>query len=313
MLLIKESSNENMRLSTLPNRAKFVVIYYLFIVAYWIITFILGLKFSQANYYYQFFFGLIPLLGGVGGLINAQKWGGLKSGLGRAVFFLSLGLVTWGLGQMVWSYYVIFEHAEVPYPSFADLGYVISWPLWSIGMINLSKATGARFGLRRNWAKVLTVVLPLVILALTYYLLIIVARDGALFPEIDTSLVFIKTVLDVGYPLGDVVILTLALLVFGLSAGYLGGRYKFAIYALLAGFVVNYFTDFSFSYSTNAETYYNGHWVDLMFPTAMALLAFGVNALAPPQVRKDTDASPRDSTPAADDSSDETANKQVAA
>jgi hypothetical protein len=91
----------------------------------------------------------------------------------------------------------------------------------------------------------------------------------------------LKVILDVGYPLGDVFILSFALLIVGLSAGYLGGRYRSAIYTLLAGFVFMYAADFSFAYTTSQGTYYNGHWVDLLFPTALALMAYGLNRMEP--------------------------------
>jgi hypothetical protein len=264
--------------------AKVVIGSYLVVVVYWAVVYFAGLRDTQISYIYQLVFGLIPLLGGISGLVTAGKWGGLKSKLGRSLFFISCGLVSWGLGQMVWSYYTITGIDDIPYPSFADLGYILAVPFWLIGMVNLSKATGAKFGLKKVGVKVLAVLLPLVVAAISYYLLVIVARGGTLLADGDTSTIA-KTVLDISYPMGDVLILTASLLVFGLSAGYLGGRYKSSIYALLLGFIVMYFADFSFSYTTNAETYYNGHWVDLLFPTAMALMAFGVNAIVPPKTK----------------------------
>ncbi len=272
-------------MNILPISAKIIVGFYLFVVAYWAVVFFGGFKDTQLSYIYQFVFGLIPLFGGIWGLLTAKKWGGLASKLGRSLFFISCGLISWGLGQMVWSYYANFGIATIPYPSFADLGYILAVPFWLFGMVNLSKTTGTRFGLKKTGSKYMVILLSLAIAMMSYFLLIVVARGGALFPEIETSLTFAKLILDIGYPMGDVLILTLSLLVFGLSAGYLGGRYKYPIYALLFGFVVMYFADFSFSYTTNAETYFNGHWVDLLFPTAMALLAFGVNAIVPPRIK----------------------------
>ncbi len=262
----------------ISKKAKIVIGYYLLIVAYWLFAYLSHIKTSEVNYLYQFFFGLIPLVGGIGGLINAKKWGLLKSRLGKALFFLSLGLITWGLGQMVWAYYVIFGITDVPYPSFADLGYVISWPLWALGMINLAKSTGAKYGFRNKFNKILAFVIPVVVAITSYYLLIVIAKDGTLIPQHESLL---KIVLDIAYPLGDIVILTFSLVVFGLTFKFLGGVYRLPILALLAGFVVNYVADFSFSYTTTAGSYYNGHWVDLLFPTAMALLAFGVNSIDP--------------------------------
>lgn len=251
--------------------------YYVAIVGYWLACYLLDIRANPFNYWYQFFFGLIPLVGGLVGYFRiANKWGGFSSYLGRALSFLSLGLITWGIGQMVWSYYTIAQIAEVPYPSFADPAYIISWPLWIVGMINLSRATGAKLIIKKQ-GKLLLYSIPIFATVASYWLLFVVARGGV----IDTASGMVKLFFDLAYPIGDIVILTIALLVLGLSFNYLGGKFKLSILGIIAGFVFNYIADFSFSYTTTKETYYNGHWVDLLFPTAMALLVYGILSFDP--------------------------------
>ena len=260
----------------LNRESKILLIYFAVIVIWWLVLYLQNIRYETVNYLYQFAFGLIPLLGGISGIIKSKKWGGLKSKVGSALFYISLGLVTWGIGQMFWSVlYNIILKVEVPYPSLADIGYVLSWPLWAVGIIKLSHATGARFSLIRFKGKVFLFVIPIILVLFSYYFLVVVARGGLLT---DISGGYLKVFFDLAYPTGDVVILTLAVLIYGLSFNYLGGKFKLPIIILLLGFVVNYFVDFSFSYVTTAETYYNGHWVDLLFPTAMMLIAFGVNS-----------------------------------
>ena len=273
-----------------PKKSNLIATYYLLVVVYWLVCYVFNIRDSEVNYAYQFFMGLVPLLGGVGGLLNAKKWGGLRSSLGKALTLLSLGLIAWGLGQMVWSYYVIFTSNSVPFPSFADLGYITAVPLWALGIIGLSKATGAKYGLKKKSRMLGALVLPFILAGASYYFLVVLARGGTLIPSGDN---LVKTVLDVGYPLGDVVVLTFAVLIYGLSAGYLGGRYRMAINTLLAGYVVMYFADFSFAYTTTKNTYYNGHWVDLLFPTALAMMAYGLNKMEPTLAAK-----PQPQTPA---------------
>ena len=72
------------------------------------------------------------------------------------------------------------------------------------------------------------------------------------------------------------VILTLALVVFGLSFKYFGGKYKVPIFSLLAGFAVMYFADFVFSYTTTNNTFFNGDVGDMLFTVALFLMTFGV-------------------------------------
>lgn len=240
-------------------------------------------KFSAWNYWYQVLLAIIPLLGGLFGFINSYRWGGLRSRLGQSLFFIAAGLTTWGLGQCYWSYVTIRGYTEVPYPSFADVGYIISWPLWTIGIVLLALAAGARFTMRKHApVKLYSWVFGVaaVIIAASYWLLIVVARHGlALAGESPIRLFF-----DLAYPVGDVVILTIAALTGTVLFRYLGGRYRLAIGLILLGYALNYLTDFTFSYVTTAETYYNGHFVDLMFPTVMTVLSIGLAALEPPKV-----------------------------
>ena len=199
----------------------------------------------------------------------------LKSNVGRALFFIAAGTTAWGVGQMFWSlYYNILMKVDIPYPSLADVGYIVAIPLWVIGIINLSYATGVKFSLKNVMGKLFLFILPIVLIAFSYYLLIDVARAGQIS---DFKGGAYKVFFDLAYPLGDVLILTLSVLVYGLSFKYLGGRYKFPILSIILGFIVQYITDFSFSFVTTNNTYFNGHWVDILFPTAMALIVFGIN------------------------------------
>lgn len=257
--------------------SKIVFSYFVLVAIWWLVLYLLNIKYNIHNYLYQFGFGLIPLLGGLSGIVKSKKWGFLRSKVGSAVFFISSGLVSWGLGQMAWSFYNIVLKIEVPYPSLADVGYIGAVPLWAIGIVYLSKATGARFSLKKIHGKIFLFIIPLLASIISYYLLIVVTRGGS----IDLNNELLKLFFDFAYPIGDLIILTLALLIYGLSFNYLGGRFKIPIMTLVAGFILMYLTDFSFSYVTTVETYYNGHWVDLLFPAVMAILAFGINNLDP--------------------------------
>lgn len=250
---------------------------YALAIIWWLEIFFTGSRDTPQNYYYGALLGLIPLVGGVAGLALSRKWGSLKSALGRSVLFLSLGLITWGIGTLIFAYYNIALDVEVPYPSLADVAYIVSWPLWALGVVSLSKATGAQFGLRTTSGKIGLLLIPLFVIVLSYYLLVVVARGGFDFEESAGLKIFF----DLAYPVGDVVILTLATLVYGLSLKYFGGKFKLAVYLILLGFVLNYLADFSFSYTTTLETFYVAGWVDLLFTTAMAALALGVNTLDP--------------------------------
>jgi len=240
---------------------------------FWLALFLTHTTDGFYNYFYSFLFGLTPLIGGAIAMFSAKTWGGLKTALGKAVFFIGLGVFLWGCGEMIWSYYNFILSTAAPYPSLADLGFAPSIFFYGLGAFYLSKVTGAKFGLRSPVAKAFVVVAPFIIFAISYYLLVTVARGGVLVPESEGVL---KTILDLAYPLGDFLALAIAIIISGLSFKYLGGRYKYDIFAVLLGLGVMFLGDMAFSYATTVGTYYNANFGDLLLTLGTFLLTFGV-------------------------------------
>lgn len=211
-------------------------------------------------------------------MMRAKLWGGLRSSLGRAIFFISLGLFLWGFGESIWSYYNFFKGIPAPYPSLADIGFAPSIFFWILGTAYLAVATGAFIALKRKtWAKVALFLIPLVLLIPSYYVQVSLAREGVIVPPGETTL---KAILDIAYPFGDFLALTFAAVVFTLSYKYAGGLYRRPVIGLLAGLAIMYFADSWFSYTTTKETYYNGDFGDFMLMVGLFLMTFGILAFA---------------------------------
>lgn len=244
-----------------------------FLIVFWAALFLAGPTAGFYNYSYSFLFGLIPLIGGMVAIARARIWGGFRSAVGKAVFFIGLGIFFWGCGEMIWSYYNFFLGIPAPYPSLADIGFAPSIFFYGLGAMYLSKATGAKFGLRNKYAKFFIVIAPLIILSISYYVLVVIARNGVLVPPDEPP---IKIIFDIMYPLGDFVGLAVSIIISGLSFRYLGGKYKIDIIAILAGLGVMFVADSVFSYTTTVGTYYNGNFGDLLLTTGLFLLTFGV-------------------------------------
>jgi hypothetical protein len=252
---------------------KISVIFLAFLLVLWIALMSTGTTEGFYNYLYSFLFGLTPLIGGVIALFSANKWGGLRTAIGKAVFFIGLGIFFWGCGEMIWSYYNFFLGIPAPYPSLADVGFAPSIFFYGLGAFYLSKVTGAKFGLRNKIAKLFVVIAQVIIVALSYYVLVVIARNGVIVPEGESLL---KIILDIAYPLGDFLALTIAVIISGLSFKYLGGRYTFDIAAILLGLGVMFVGDSFFSYTTTVGTYYNANWGDLFLMLGTFLLTYGV-------------------------------------
>lgn len=210
-------------------------------------------------------------------------WGRFKSAVGKAVFFTGLGIFCWGTGEMIWSYYNFFVGEPAPYPSLADLGFAPSIFFYGLGAIYLAKATGAKYGLRNMYAKAFVLLAPIVLLVVSYYAFVVIARGGVLVPPGETPL---KVVLDIAYPLGDFLALTIAVIVSGLSFKYLGGKYVFDIVSILLGLAVMTVADAVFSYTTTLGIFYNGQFGDLLLTLGLFFLTFGVLGFCAPLKEK---------------------------
>ena len=218
---------------------------------------------------------ILPITGGILGIKNSMSWGGLKSAMGRATLFISLGLLAWGGGMVIWNYYLFFTNIEVPYPSLADVIFILSWPLWSYGLIELSKAIGAQFGWHNMLNKKRIFFVSAIFIIASFYLLFGVARQWSVALA-DGGL---KLFFDLFYPIGSIIISTLVALIYWLSRNLIGGVYKKPVMILLFGFMINYIGDFTFSYTTTKGTYFNGHIADFIFTTAMFAISLGLSLL----------------------------------
>lgn len=260
------------------NKLSFIVlVYFCLMLLYWVGLQIKGSTDLTINLFYSFTLNTLSFMGGVFGVFVSLRWGGFRSILGRGLLLMSLGLISWGaLGGYVWSYYNFILHQEIPYPSLSDVGFLGAVPLWAIGMFFLAKATGVKYGLKNRAGKAYLFLLPILSFLASYYLLVTVARHGSVSDGGSS----IKVFFDFAYPIGDVAIITIALLIFGLTLKLLGGLYRQPIHLLLAGFIGMFFADMAFSYSTTVETYYNGNYADLLFTIGLFLIGFGITSFA---------------------------------
>lgn len=78
----------------------------------------------------------------------ARRWGGFTSQIGRAVWLLSIGGCLWGIGNFIWYYYnsclawgplACGKGMDVPYPSWADAGYLALLPFAGVALWSLTR------------------------------------------------------------------------------------------------------------------------------------------------------------------------------
>lgn len=261
-------------------RSKFTyIVFFLFalVLAWWIY---LQTNNKDSVYYYYGFYSVISLTAGLFGIyISQKKWGGFSSVIGRAVMFLSFGLLGQAFGLLTWTYYNILKEVAIPYPSIADIGYFALIPFYSYAALMIAKASGVKFALRSKKGKLWLLLIPIAMLAVAYGLFL---KDTS-FEDSSPLRIF----LDIGYPLGDVIPVTIAVLTLILSSSLLGGMMRSRIMWLIFAFIFQFATDYTFLYLIATEKFTDGGIVDLMYPVSHLVMAVGIIGLSNISLKKD--------------------------
>lgn len=249
--------------------AKVAIVYWVLLCFWWIKIRLFGQEVGTENYLFNLSYFFFNVVGGLAGLLVAHyKWGGFKSAVGRGLSFLGLGLLGQGFGLLIWTYYNLILKVEVPYPSLADIGYFSLIPFYTIAMLNFARATGVKVGIRTLSGRFQVILIPFVVFTVSY--LLFVQNVG-----IDLSNL-VKTFLDIGYPFGEALSVSLGLLTFVLSRGILGGVMKKRVVFLIFALTFQYLTEFTFLYTSGLQLYYNASFVDMMYATSYFLMSLSL-------------------------------------
>lgn len=258
----------------IPNSVLLLAACYVPVLVWWVNLTLRGVSETGENYIFGIILGLLTIICGVTGLTKSKDWGYFSSNIGRFIIFLSSGFIAWGIGTLIIGYFNIALDQVYPYPSIADLAYILSWPLWFIGMLNLYRATGAHSKFKETKGKLIALLIIIFALSASYYFLFILARGGMISIANEN---LIRIFFDFAYPVGDAVIITTSLLLFGLSIKYLGGFFRTPILLIIFGFILNYVADIIFTYINTIGTYSVGNWVDMLYATVFFILGIAVN------------------------------------
>jgi diguanylate cyclase (GGDEF)-like protein len=160
----------------------------------------------------------------------------------RAWWWLSAGTAAWAAGQVVWSYYEVVLDREVPFPSLADVGFLL-FPVFSaVGLVVWLGSQGDQLVARGRD------VLDGLIIA---WSLLIVSWVTALGSVVESGGGWVPLTLSLAYPVGDLILGTLALL--ALARGAASERLTLVVLAAgLGGLAV---ADSAYVYLVSQELY----------------------------------------------------------
>lgn len=182
-------------------------------------------------------FTLSPLFAIILGILALNSFG-VNNIHGKANLFIIAGVTCWFLGEFLWLIYEIILEID-PYPSAADIFYLIGYPFLMIGIIfelKIGKLVPEKTNLMKN--KIALIILS-VLTAITLYFGVYLAYDS----EISAS----ENALGMTYGIGDLILLFAVLYLVQLSFQYKGGELFKSTLALAAGLVFTWFADILFA------------------------------------------------------------------
>jgi PAS domain S-box-containing protein len=148
---------------------------------------------------------------------------------------LATSAASWAAGQVAWTIYEVGLADAVPFPSGADVGFVLAVPFAIAGVLTFPSGPSTLTNRFR-------VLLDGAIVAAS---LVFVAWPIGLHELVDQpGFAVTSRVLVVGYPAADVMVITLL----ALSVRKAAGRFRQVVMLLIAGFSLNLLADGSFAY-----------------------------------------------------------------
>ncbi|MBI1862949.1 hypothetical protein HYS00_02415 [Candidatus Microgenomates bacterium] len=213
------------------------------------------------NFVYNGVYGLVFLYGGIVGSAFGTKLGGWKSSIGRATILISSGLLFYGIGQFVWMYYNMYLHNNVPYPSLADLFFILLSPLVGLGFWYILSMY------RTFISRRLIIELFITLIVIGSINIIFVTR-----PDLSNEVGLWGKVLNIYYPLSDSLLASLAFITFRTG----GGKFEKSILLFSAGMLLMSTADTLFTFRNNTGAYWNGDITDLLFALGGFTLSWGI-------------------------------------
>ncbi|MDO8846800.1 MAG: hypothetical protein Q7W51_00220 [Coriobacteriia bacterium] len=200
-------------------------------------------------------------------------WAALQFSAGvpirRQWLFIGLGVLAFGLGNVVWTLYA--AQGLEPFPSLADIGYSLLYPLAAYGIWSALLSFRRMFDIKTPLA--VGAAIAAVATGTLYF---------SLFQTIaaDTETSVLGKVLSIGYPIGDMWLLLLPAIAIAIVASRMaGGRIAWPWYATCVGLVLISAADSLYAVQSWNGTYQSGSYVDIIWCVGFTAIAVGASVL----------------------------------
>jgi diguanylate cyclase (GGDEF)-like protein/PAS domain S-box-containing protein len=173
---------------------------------------------------------------------------------------LALASAAWASGEIIWSFYELALDREVPFPSLADVGFLVAYPLAALAMLTLPTSP-------RQLSSRVRTMLDASIVAGAGLLIAWATFLGTLYQ--DSSGTLLEQAIGLAYPTADVILGGIVLLV--VVRAQPGRRTTLVLLAL--GLLALAVADSAFAYLTYIDEYATGGAIDASWDVGYLLIA----------------------------------------
>lgn len=176
-------------------------------------------------------------------------------------FWFAVGTFTYFIGDLIWMYQESILHRTIPFPDYSDIFYVLQIFFYLIGLIRYFSRL--RTALRSVQLVFEMLIIMIAAFSLSYYFIIEPLLNNNEFTGVFLTIA-------IGYPLGDLALLTGALLIL-FSIKELPFRSSLSV--IIVGLLVQIVSDTGYMYSLFGTYYNSGSFFDPLFTLSLLIVS----------------------------------------
>lgn len=216
----------------------------------------------------------VAFVGGILGLICANSWGGSSSKIGKALLFLSFGLLFQFAFQISYSVYYFVLGIENPYPSLGDVFYVLGNLTFLLGVTKLYTVLFQQNATSKPIRTVgFLISTGLVITYITLYIKYVYSPEVFQIDSTKAIIVFLIDALTVAI---NTAMFYLIANSFVISLKYMGGLLRGPVLILLASVLLFYVADVEYTISEGLGNWKPAGIDDLLLFLAYSAVVVGI-------------------------------------
>ena len=170
---------------------------------------------------------------------------------------MAIGFASWLLGEVLWTYYRL-QADEAPFPSWADAAYLAYVPWVCVALLLFPTA--------RSWRSQAQVILDAVIVTGSFFLISWMTAMRSVWQSVESN--SLGFAVSVAYPAGDVLVMTIGLLVAIRAAPGL----RLTLTLLVAGLMTAALADSLWIYQSNTTGYSSSSLINVLYAVNALLI-----------------------------------------